>query len=76
MHGCIGIQVCSYEGTHLIPMGNNYEISKIQCQILKSSPAKPLSQFIIIGTKHPWVKGIQNYSNEGPHLFQGEIITK
>ena len=27
-----------------------------------------------LGTKHPWVKGIQVCSNEGPRPFQGEII--
>ena len=27
-----------------------------------------------LGTKHPWVKGIQGYSNEGPCHFQGNII--
>ena len=29
-----------------------------------------------LGTKHPWVKGIEVCSNEGPRPFQGEIITK
>ena len=28
------------------------------------------------GTKHPWVTGIQERSNEGIRPFQGEIITK
>ena len=29
-----------------------------------------------LGTKHPWVKGIQVCSNEGPYLLKGEIIGK
>ena len=29
-----------------------------------------------LGTKHPWVKGIQFIQMKGPILFQGEIITK
>ena len=24
-----------------------------------------------LGTMHPWIKGIQGYSNEGPHPFPG-----
>ena len=26
---------------------------------------------LVFGTKHPWMKGIQNYSNEGPRPFPG-----
>ena len=29
-----------------------------------------------LATNYPWVKGIKVCSNEGPALFQGEIITK
>ena len=31
----MGIQVCSNEGPRLFPMGDNYEIAKIHCKILK-----------------------------------------
>ena len=31
---------------------------------------------IKVDTNHPWVKGTFVYLNEGPCIFQGEIITK
>ena len=50
--------------------GDNYEIAKIHWRILKivfSRTTEPISAKFAM--KHPWVKGIQVYSNEGPHLF-------
>ena len=41
-------------------------------KIKKSSSPEPLGQFqpnLAQLTKHPWVKGIQDCSNEGPHRF-------
>ena len=52
-------------------------IAKMHWRILKiffSRTAGPISTNL--STKYPWVKGIPVYSNEGPILFQGEIITK
>ena len=42
--------------------------------IFFSRTTEPISTKLY--TKHPWVNGIQVCSNEGPHQFQGEIITK
>ena len=52
------------------PRGDNYEIAKINRQILKiisSRATGPISTKL--GTKHPLVKGIQVFSNEGSHPF-------
>ena len=65
-----GIQVCSNEGPCPFPRGDNFEIAKIHWQNLKiffSRTTWPIS--IENGIKHPWVKGIQICSNEGPRLF-------
>ena len=50
--------------------GDNYEIVKIHWRNLKIffyRTTGPISTKL--NTKHPWVKGIQVCSNEGPHLF-------
>ena len=71
------IQVCSKEGPHPFPRGDNYEIVKIHYRNLKILVSKTTGSISTkIGTKHPWVKGIQDSSNKGPAFFQGEIITK
>ena len=60
-----GIEVCSNEGSHPFPRGDNYEIVKIHIEIKKiSSPetTEPISSNL--GTKHPLVRGIQDSSNE------------
>ena len=68
--------------------GDYYEHAKIQWWILNvffSRSTEPISTKL--GTNHPWLKGYQVCSNEGPAfiqvclnegpaLFQGEIITK
>ena len=62
-----GIQVCSNEGRHPFPRGDNNEIAKIHLQNLKiffSRTARLLSNKL--GTLHPWMKGIQVCSNEQP----------
>ena len=49
---------------------SNYEIVKIHWRNLKiffSRTTEPISTKLF--TKHPWVKGIQVCSNEGPHPF-------
>ena len=58
------------EGPRPFPRGDNYEIAKVQEQILKiffSRTTWPISTKQ--GTKHPWVKGIQVCSYEGLSLF-------
>ena len=65
-----GIQVCSIEGPCPFPRGDNYEIAKIHWKNLKiffSKTTEPISTKL--GTMHPWVKGIQFCSNEGPRTF-------
>jgi hypothetical protein len=43
-------------------------------KIFFSTTSRPIS--IKLGTNHPYVKGIQNCTNQGQVLFKGEIITK
>ena len=64
------IRICSNEGPCPFPRGDNYELAKIHWRNLKifiSRTARPISTKL--GTKHPWVMGIQFYSNEGPRPF-------
>ena len=66
----MGIQVCSNEGPRPFPTGDNYEIAEIHRRNLKfffSRTTGPISNKL--GTKHPWVMGIQVCSNEGPNPF-------
>ena len=67
-----GIQVCSNEGPHPFPRGDNYEnsentLTKFKTLLLKNYRA----DFNQISHKAslPWVKGIQVCSNEGPLSF-------
>ena len=65
-----GIQVCSNEGPCPFPKGDNYEIVKIHwwnVKVFFSRTTGPISTKLC--TKHPWVKGIQVCSNEGPRPF-------
>ena len=65
-----GIQVCSNEGPHSSPRGDNNEIAKIHwrnSKIFFFRTNEPISTKL--GTKHPWVKGTQVCSNEGPRPF-------
>ena len=65
-----GIHVCSKEGPHPSPRGDNNKIAKIHwwnSKIFFSRTTKPISTKL--GTKHSWVKGIQVWSNEGPRPF-------
>ena len=62
----MGIHVCSNEGPRPFPMGGNKEIAKIHWQTFKIfflRTREPISTKL--GTKNPWVMGIQVYSNEG-----------
>ena len=65
-----GIQFYSNKGPCPFPRGDNCEIAKIHWRNLKiffSRTAGPiLTKF---GTKHPWVKGIQVFSNEESFNF-------
>ena len=72
----MGIQVCLYKGPHPFPRGNNYEITKIHWKNFKIFSRTTGTLSTKLGTKHPWVMRSQVYSNEGPCLFQGVIITK
>ena len=60
-----GIQVCSNEGPHPFPRGDNYNTAKIHWQNLKiffSRTTEPISTKL--GTKHFWVKGTQSFTNK------------
>ena len=62
-----GIRICLNEGTRPFPRGDNCEIVRMHCWNLKiffSRTTQVISTKL--GTKHPWVKGIQVCSNEGP----------
>ena len=69
----LGIQVYSKEGLGAspFPRGDNNEIAKIYLQNLKknffSRTTEPISTKL--SKKHPWVKGIQVCSKEGPCPF-------
>ena len=66
-----GIQVCSKEGDSPSPRGDNSKRVKIHWKFLKiffSRTNGPNS--IKLGTKYPWVKGIQVCSNKGPGPLQ------
>ena len=69
-----GNHICSNEGPHPFPRGENYDIAKIHWPFKKSSSPEsgPISTHL--GIEYPWLTGIQVYSNEGPIIFQGEII--
>ena len=72
-----GNQVCSNKGPCPFPRGNNYDIAKIHLQIFKNLFLNNhWTNFIKLGTNHPWVKGIQISSNEVPRPFPRGIITK
>ena len=65
-----GTQVCSNEGPYSFPWGDNKEITKIYGQIffkLLLQNIWPISNKL--GTRHPWVEGIQICSNEGSRPF-------
>ena len=57
-----GIQVCSNEGPHPFPRGDNYTNSE---NTLKKFKNLLLQNY----WANPWVKGIQVCSNEGPSPF-------
>ena len=60
------IQVCSNEGPSPSPRGDNSQIVKLYWKYFKiffSRTTGPISTKH--GTKHPWMKGIHVYSNEG-----------
>ena len=67
--GDSSFQVCTNEGPHIIPRGDNYEIVKIHWEdrfknFLFNSHWSNLNSNKL-GTKHPWV-----------HVMQGDMITK
>ena len=65
-----GIQVCSNKGPRPFPRGDNYQIAKIHWRNLKIFFSWTTGLISTkLGTMHPWVKGIQVCSNEGPHPF-------
>ena len=60
-----GIQVCSNEGLRPFPRGDTYEIANIHRQIFKIFFSRTTESISTnLGTKHPWVRGIQVSSNE------------
>ena len=65
-----GIQFCSNEGPCPFSRGDYFKIAKIHWQNLKiffSWTTKPISTKLC--TRHPWMKGIQFCSNDGPCPF-------
>ena len=60
-----GIQVCSDEGSHSFPRGDNNKIAKNT--LTKFGPI-----LTKLGTKNFLVKGVQIRSNEGPRPFLRE----
>ena len=73
----VGIQVCWNQMPGPLPKGNDYEIAKIIWRNLKIfSPRTTGPISTKLGTKAFFVGRIQVYSNEGPTLFQGELIKK
>ena len=70
-----GIQVCSNEGPHSFPRGDNYKSAKIHCQNFKiffSRTTRPISNKL--GTNYLWVKEFKLVQMKAPTFFQGEII--
>ena len=65
------IQICSNEGPRPFPRRDNYEIEKIHWRNFKifSWTAGSIHVSTKLGKKHPWVKGIQVCSTEGPLLL-------
>ena len=64
------IQISSNEGPRPFSRGDDYEIVKKHWQnltIFFSRTTEPISTKF--GTMHPWVQGIQVYSNEGIYPF-------
>ena len=73
----VGIHVCSNDGPHSFPRGENHEIAKLYWLNLKiffSKTTRAISTKR--GTKHHWVVGIQIFQMKGHTVFQGEIIKK
>jgi hypothetical protein len=69
-----GIQVCSKEGDSPSPRGDNCKRVKMHRKFLKIFFFRTSrSNSIKLGTKYPWVKGIQVCSNKGPvPLLRGD----
>ena len=56
--------VCSNEDLRAFPRGNKFEVVKLYWRNFKIFSRTTWSILANFGTKHPWVKGIQVYSNE------------
>jgi hypothetical protein len=65
-----GIQNCTNKGPGTLQKGDNHKNANMRWCRLKpfSRSSKPNS--IKIGTRYPWMKGIQFYSNKGPGPLQ------
>ena len=64
-----GIQVCSNKGPGPLQRGDNHKNIKMgwgHLKIFFSRTTEPI--LTILGTDHPYVKGIQVCSNEGDNL--------
>ena len=56
--------------TSPFPRGDNYDIAKMHWWNIKNFFSRTTEPFSTkLGTKYPWVKGIQVCSIEGPHPF-------
>ena len=66
-----GIQFWLNEGSGPFPRGDNSENVKLYWKIFKNLLLQNhLTISTKLDTKHPWVVGIEDCSNEGPHRFQ------
>ena len=68
-----GVQICSNEGPCSFSRGYNYKMMKVNWRNLKiffSRTPEPISTKLC--TKHPWVKGIQDFTNKGSYFFSKE----
>ena len=65
-----GIQVCSNEGAHPFPRGDNYQIANIDWQkLINLLLQNHWANFNQTWQKHSWVMGTQVCFNKGPHPF-------
>ena len=65
-----GIQVCSNKGPCSFSRGDNYKMLKIHWQNLKIIFSRTTELISTkLGTKHPWMNGVQICSYEGPFSF-------
>ena len=65
------IQVCSNEGPHPFPRGDNYEIAKIHWRnwIFFRTTGQISTK---LGINHPWLKRAQGFTNKDHSILKGD----